>query len=49
MLVRNNNATSKLDLKFLGPFEVLEQRDDANEHIFELRGLVQDTKRTQHL
>ena len=49
VLVRNNNATSKLDPKFLGPFEVLEQRDDANEHIFELRDLVQDTIRTQHL
>ena len=49
VLVRNNNATSKLDSKFLGPFEVLEQRDDANEHIFELRDLVQDTIRTQHL
>ena len=49
MLVRNSNATYKLDPKFLGPFEVLEQRDDANEHIFELRDLVQDTIRTQHL
>ena len=49
VLVRNNNATSKLDQKFLGPLEVIEQRDDANEHIFELRDLVQDTIRTQHL
>ena len=49
MLVRNNNATSKLDPKFLGPFEVIEQRDNANEHIYELRDLVQDTIKTQYL
>ena len=48
-LVKNHIGLSKVDPKFLGPFEVLGQRDDGNEHIFELRDLVQDTIQTQHL
>ena len=45
-LVKNHIGLSKVDPKFLGPFEVLGQRDDGNEHIFELRDLVQDTIQT---
>ena len=29
-LVKNHSGLSKVDPKFLGPFEVLEQRDDGN-------------------
>ena len=33
-VVKNHIGLSKVDPKFLGPFEVLGQRDDGNEHIF---------------